>query len=189
MVAGRPLVAGKFGCRVVRGPDWQYGDEEATRGQGAVLEPDNGILEEWASGGISGACGGECNPAWGMHTGGWWLDRSCVVQWLGSGAIYYYRAGDNDKFDLYEIVAFPMRVALDLNHHYMKVIARARVVIGELQDKNKQAPASSAASSSSVGQVARLQVIDQNLVLLVGLTCMGLDQLEFENQAYEPNSK
>ena len=104
MVAGRPLVAGKFGCRVVRGPNWQYGDEEATRGQGVVLEPDNGILEEWASGGISGACGGEYNTAWGMHTGGWWLDRSCVVQWLGSGAIYYYRSGDNDKFDLYEIV-------------------------------------------------------------------------------------
>ena len=50
-----PLKALRYGCRVLRGPDWQYyGDSELTKGMGTVVEPDDSILTEWTLTGCNG---------------------------------------------------------------------------------------------------------------------------------------
>ena len=54
-VSSRPLQAGEYGVPVVRGEDWEYGDQDGGQGQvGYVVRPDATIIEEWLVLGITG---------------------------------------------------------------------------------------------------------------------------------------
>ena len=64
---------------------------------GYLLPPTNETLTEWLRIGIDGSAGGEVIEGW--HCGGWWVDVSCVVEWMGSyhvEARYHRAGGDND---------------------------------------------------------------------------------------------
>ena len=163
-----PLKALRYGCRVLRGPDWQYYDDsELTKGMGTVVEPDDSILTEWTLTGCNGNCGGRYNPALGMHTGGWWVDRSCAVMWDGDEeGIHYYRAGDDGCFDLLEVVGTGPPDVVSY-HNVLTVLARARAVIHRLQND----PLTE--SVHMVPDMARFGIVDVNLKLLCGLFILG----------------
>ena len=100
----RPLQLGVFHVSVKRGIDWEYGDQDGGEPAiGTVLKPDAEIIEDWLVGGITGTVGGPFDSKDGMHTGGWWVNRSACVQWQ-DGSLRYYRCGDVGYYDLDEIL-------------------------------------------------------------------------------------
>ena len=87
---------------VVPGKDFKDHDGALPRekiGIGETIFPEALHIDEWLDAMLTGSCGGEeIFP--NVWNGGCWWDRTCVVQWR-DGSIGFYRAGMDDKFDLF----------------------------------------------------------------------------------------
>ena len=100
-----PLEALRYGVVVIRGPDWDFGDQDGgVGGLGLTVPPDHDHLREWMFEGFTGGCGGRWLLEWGMWDGGWWWDRSQVVLWDRTKSTCYYKAGDGGCFDCLELI-------------------------------------------------------------------------------------
>ena len=99
------MVALRFGVVVIRGPAWDFDDQDGgVGGTGLTVPPDHDHLREWMFDGLTGLCGGRWLPEWGMWDGGWWWDRSQVVLWDRTEDFGYYKAGDEGCFDCLELI-------------------------------------------------------------------------------------
>ena len=105
-----PLSAGVYGVRVLPGTDWPmsgHGNQNSN-GWGTARKATDDELEEWAEHMVSTAlnamktgCACPCTHCHlkGHHRGGWTPARSVVVDW-DNGATHYYKAGDDNLYDL-----------------------------------------------------------------------------------------
>ena len=105
-----PLSAGVYGVRVLPGTDWPmsgHGNHNSN-GWGTARKATDDELKEWAEHMVSTAvnamktgCACPCTHCHlnSHHRGGWTPARSVVVDW-DNGATHYYKAGDDNLYDL-----------------------------------------------------------------------------------------
>ena len=71
-----PILPCCWGCRVVSGPDWDFGDQDGKPGNvGIVQEPSRKVIREWID-----------EWAEGGHDSGWSPYKSVVVNWGKRGS-------------------------------------------------------------------------------------------------------
>jgi hypothetical protein len=79
-----------WGCRVVAGPTWDFGDQDGKEGNvGTVKRPSKKVIlawiDEWADGG---------------NESGWSPYKSVAVNWGKKGETYYYKLADHGQYDV-----------------------------------------------------------------------------------------
>ena len=79
-----------WGCRVVAGPDWDFGDQDGKAGNvGIVQRPSKKVILEWID-------------EWAQdgNRSGWSPYKSVVVNWGKRGDTYYYKLADDNRYDV-----------------------------------------------------------------------------------------